>query len=160
MDKALSVNRICERPFEAVIERLRENPGAVLGRATDSAVEVANEVVLYLESKWAWFDLEESVKAQVGEMSTGTAMAQLPLSWTADRHKRLLPSVDGHLSILALSAKHTELTFVGEYAPPFGILGGIEDFLLGRRVLEAAIGKLVDEIVDQLETAISEPVPD
>jgi hypothetical protein len=52
---------------------------------------------------------------------------------------------------MSLSAKHSEISFTALYAPPLGLFGGVEDFLLGRRILEQVIGRFLDEVVAHLE---------
>jgi hypothetical protein len=155
MEKSITVGRTAERPIEGVYELLQENPGAILAAATEAAVEKANDVVVHLEGKWAWFDLDETVEAKVGELERERTHGRIPLSWKADKHKRLLPSLDGHLGIYSLSAQHTEISYTATYAPPLGLLGGVEDFLLGRRILEAVLGQFLDKIVEHVEEKVA-----
>lgn len=154
MEKSITVSRTAERSIDSIVDLMEENPGGVVSGATKAAVSTANEVVVHLEGKWAWFDLDESVDAQVGALERDRSMARIPLSWKADRHKRLLPSLTGHLSIYSLSAKHTEISYTATYTPPLGLFGGVEDFLLGRKVLEAVLGRFLDEIVTHVEDNI------
>ena len=154
MEKSLTVSRTIERPLSSVVATMADDPGEVLANATKAAVSKANEVIVHLEGKWAWFDLDESVQAEVGTLEEDRSMARIPLSWKADKHKRLLPSLQGHLGFYSLSAKHTELSYTATYAPPLGLFGGIEDFLVGRRVLDAVLGRFLEEVVSHLEVEI------
>ncbi len=133
--------------METVADLLEEDPVKLLTAATDAATTAANEVVVHLEGDWRWFDVNESVEAEIGTIERSGSMARLPLSWKADKHKRLLPSLDGHLSLYSLSKQHTEISYTATYAPPLGLFGGVEDFLLGRRILESVLGRLLDDLV-------------
>ncbi|MDH3731128.1 MAG: hypothetical protein OES13_08405 [Acidimicrobiia bacterium] len=154
MEKSITVSRTIERSLTSVVEELADKPGDVLAAATKAAVTKANEVIVHLEGRWAWFDLDESVEAVVGALEQDRSMARVPLSWKADKHKRLLPSLRGHLGLYSLSAKHTEISYTATYAPPLGLFGGIEDFLMGRRILDAVLGRFLEEIVTHLEDRI------
>ncbi|MFT7598926.1 MAG: hypothetical protein ACI8TP_001851 [Acidimicrobiales bacterium] len=151
MEKTITISRMAERPYGAIADLLEANPAAIMAAAAEQAVAAANEVVVHVEGKWAWFDLNEDVRAELGQLDRGAAMARLPISWGADKHKRLLPSLKGNLSVMSLSAKHSEISFTALYAPPLGLFGGVEDFLLGRRILEQVIGRFLDEVVAHLE---------
>lgn len=150
MDRTITVIRTCKVPFETIADQLATDPARVLQPATNAATAVTNDIVLTLDSKWAWFDIHEDVHVQVGELSRGRT-TELPLSWHADEHKRLLPAVDGHLSLYPLSSAYTEITYAGHYTPPSGLFSSIGERLAGRRVIEATIGHMLDEIVAHLE---------
>lgn len=153
MDKVVTVNRMCNVPFLAAVERLETDAAGVLQPATDAAVEATNDIVLNLESRWAWFDVHEAVTAEVGELSRTWSEARMPLSWKADDHRRLLPSVDGHLALYSTSSKHTEVVYSGHYVPPFGLFSSVSEAVAGRRVMEAAVGHVLDQIVSNLEAS-------
>lgn len=151
MEKSITVTRTVEGPFEAISDLLEKDPGGLLSAATEAAAAAANEVIVHLEGKWKWFDLDESVEAEVGTIERTNSMARLPLSWKADSHKRLLPSLNGHLGLYNMSSKHSELSYTATYAPPLGLFGGLEDFLLGRRILESVLGRFLEELVLYIE---------
>lgn len=151
MDRSIFITRTCRRPLAEVVDHLEANAAAVVQSATDAAAGVANDIVVTLDSKWAWFDLHENVQAHVGELTRGVRRTTLPLSWTAAEHKRLLPGVEGQLNLYPLASSYTEVSFSGEYSPPVGLLGSIGERVVRRRVIEAAIGHLLDEVVLRLE---------
>lgn len=156
MEKSITISRTVERPMGDVTDLLEEDPAKLLATATEAATTAANEVVVHLEGEWRWFDVDESVEAEVGTVERSRSMARLPLSWKANKHKRLLPSLDGHLSLYSLSKMHTEISYTATYAPPLGLFGGVEDFLLGRRILESVLGHLLDNLVDHIEERLPE----
>ncbi|MEL7208915.1 MAG: hypothetical protein AAGK32_11920 [Actinomycetota bacterium] len=157
MDRRIFISRTCHRPVEEVAELLRTNAAAVLQSATDAAVIATNDIVLTLDGKWAWFDLHEEVHAEVGELTSTIRRTSLPLSWRASGHKRLLPGVEGHLNLYPMTSRYTEISFSGEHDPPAGVLDSIGDRVVGRRVIEAAIGHLLDDVVSRLEREAPNP---
>lgn len=151
MERTVAVARTCNLPLEVIADQLETNAAAVLQPATAAAVVMTNDIVLTLDSKWAWFDLQEDVHARTGELIRSSTEASLPISWEASAHKRLLPAVDGHLGLYPMSGTYTEISFAGHYMPQPGLFATVGERLMGRRVIEAAIGHLLDEIVAHLE---------
>lgn len=151
MHRAIAVTRTCNVGFETAADLLAIDAVVVLRLATDAAVAETNDIVLNLVSKWAWFDVHEPVRADVGELSRTRYEVLVLLSWVADRRRRLLPAVTGHLSVTAISSRHTEVGFVGDYSPPTGLLPSVDERVLGRRVVDAAIGRFLDKVVAHLE---------
>ncbi len=156
MEKSITITRTVDRPLEVVIGLLESDARSVLSSATETATEAANDVVIHLEGAWRWFDVDETVTAELGELEKTRSSARLPVGWKADKNKRLLPSLDGHLGVYSLSAKHSELSYTATYAPPLGLFGGVEDFVLGRRILEAVLGRFLAEIVHHIEALVPE----
>lgn len=128
MDRAIAVSRTCNLSFAAVACQFSTDPAAVLRLATD-----------------------EAVRAEVGELSRTWADVIVPLSWYVDRHKHLLPAVTGHLRMTGTSPEDTEISFLGDYPPPSGLLPSVGERLLGHRVIDAEIGRLLDQLVAYLE---------
>ena len=157
MAQSITVARTCNVPFETVVDQFQCDAPGLIRMATDAAADKASEIVMTLDSRWAWFDVHEQVRAHVGEFSRGRTDAQLELSWAAEAGKRLLPGVDGRVTLFAMSTAHTEVGFSGNFVPPPGLLGNASGVLLGRRVAEASVGHFLDQMVTHLERSAEQP---
>lgn len=151
MNRSIAVSRLCKVPFEMMLDEFEHDAIGLIRAATESAASVANDIVLSLDSRWAWFDVNERVRATVGDLVRRRTDAQLDLAWTAEAGKRILPGVTGKLHLHAMSSTYNELSFTGQYVPPPGLLGNASGAVLGRRIAEAAVGDLLDQIVAHLE---------
>lgn len=157
MERSIVVTRICKAPYENIVDQVDCDAPGLIRMATEAAASVANEIVLTLDSKWAWFDVHERVRATVGDLTRSHGEARMPLSWIADAGKRVLPGVEGELTLYAMSAAYTEIGFTGHFTPPPGLVGSASGVLLGRRVARASVGHFLDQIVVHLEQADTTP---
>ncbi len=151
MESQISISRTCDLSYEAIAELLKHDPSQALRAPAADAADNAAPAVVHLHTGWSRFDHDEPVRAQIGHYETvRTGHGRVNLSWEADHHKRLLPYVNGHLEVDQVSAAVSELRYVGHYRPPLGILGRLEDTAIGHRVVEDAIGQLLDETITHL----------
>ena len=157
MDRSIVVTRTCKVPYKDIVDQFDCDAPGLIRMATEAAASVANDIVLTLDSKWAWFDVHERVRATVGDLTRSTGEARMPLSWIADAGKRVLPGVDGELTFYAMSTSYSEIGFTGRFTPPHGLVGSASGLLLGRRVAQASVGHFLDQLVDHLEQADNTP---
>lgn len=157
MERSIAITRTCKVPYSSVVDQFDCDSIGLIRMATESAADVATDIVLTLDSRWAWFDVHERVRATVGDLTRTTGEARMNLSWVADAGKRILPGVEGQLTLFAMSTTYTELGFVGHFVPPPGLVGSASGILLGRRVAEASVGHLLDQLVVHLEQSNTAP---
>jgi len=75
------------------------------------------------------------------------------LSW-APRNRRLYPSFDGTLAIMAgEDYESCRLVLEGSYVPPLGVAGEVFDAAVGRRIAEATGRELLRTIASRMEEA-------
>lgn len=151
MSRSITVARTCNAPFKVVVDELHCDAPGLIRIATDGAAVRASDIVMTLDTGWAWFDIHERVRARVGEFSRTSTEAYLDLAWTAEAGKRLLPGIDGRLTLFAMSTAYTEIGFSGRFIPPPGLLGSASGIVLGRRLAEATVGHFLDQLVDHVE---------
>lgn len=84
----------------------------------------------------------------------GEGPGQWELSWRPDSHTRWLPSFVGWLVI----APDDRLWLFGRYRVPFGPVGAVFDWLIGRRMATASVGRFVDGLVAHVEAEARELV--
>lgn len=157
MERSVAITRTCKVPYGNVVDQFDCDSAGLIRMATESAADVATDIVLTLDSRWAWFDVHERVRATVGELTRSKGEARMNLSWVADVGKRILPGVEGQLTLFAMSASYTEIGFIGRFVPPPGLVGSAGGVLLGRRVAEASLGHLLDQLVAHLEQSNAAP---
>ena len=150
MERTISLSRTCHRPYQSIADLLRSDPTVVLRDPAQTAADAAAKHVVQLDTVWAWFDHSENVSARLGELTESQGTSQIPLDWEADKHKRLLPNVEGHLLVSPLASHESEIRYSGHYRPPLGVLGGIQDGVVGHRVVESVLTTLLSDIVDHL----------
>jgi hypothetical protein len=154
VERTISVSRTCNRPYQAVVRLIEADARQMLRGPTESAADATAKAIVELDTVWAWFDRSESVSARVGKFQTGDGVCRGSLTWEADKHKHLLPNVEGALIVGPLASNQCEMRYSGHYVPPLGVLGGIEDALVGHRIVESAIGTLLDNVVVHLHEQI------
>lgn len=152
----LKVIGYVDRPYEAVRNLLRSRAGDVLQRATMAAGERAQGLIARLRVGAAGLEVGVDVRVEANERPTEPAVAGLPeishigLTWRAARAEGLFPSMAGDLSLTPISFADTRIAFEGAYTPPFSRVGQALDALIGHRIAEASVQRLVDDLVAQL----------
>ena len=68
---------------------------------------------------------------------------------------RLFPLMRAELSIYPLTATETQLDFKGFYEPPFGALGNAVNAIVGHRIAEASVERLVTDVAQYLRKNLS-----
>jgi len=63
--------------------------------------------------------------------------------------------MNARLSVYALTARETQLDFLGQYEPPLGLLGGAMDAVVGHRIAEASVHRLVSDVARYLRQAMA-----
>jgi hypothetical protein len=56
----------------------------------------------------------------------------------------------GELRIYPLTSSETQLDFMGRYDPPLGVVGGAMDSLVGHRIAEASVHRLITDVAHYL----------
>ncbi len=153
MGKSIVVTRTCRAPLPSVVDQVHSDAAGLIRMATDAAAGITNDIVVSLDNHWAWFDVHERVRVEVGEMDRGMGEARMDLRWRAETGKRLLPGVEGALTLAALSDRYSEVGFAGRFVPPPGLMGSASGVVIGRRVATAAMGHLLDRLVEHIEQA-------
>ncbi len=77
------------------------------------------------------------------------------MEWEAAERPRLFPLMNAQLSLYPLTARETQLDFLGQYDPPLGLLGGAVDAVIGHRIAEASVHRLVADVARYLRQALT-----
>ncbi|CAN5917222.1 hypothetical protein BH11MYX2_BH11MYX2_40020 [soil metagenome] len=78
------------------------------------------------------------------------ARDHVKVGWEAEKSPALFPSMSAELTLSPLTAGETQLVLEGEYRAPLGVLGRAADAIVGHRLAEAAVHRLLHDIAEQL----------
>ena len=68
---------------------------------------------------------------------------------------RLFPLMNGELSVYPLTSTETQLDFSGIYQPPFGAVGKTVDAVVGHRIAEVSVHRVVSDVAEYLRQALA-----
>ena len=88
---------------------------------------------------------EREVLVTLGEPQRRRALTRIPVSWRVP-DSAAFPIFKGFFEIQPLSSREIQLALLGYYHPPFGAFGAVFDVALGRKIAEATVGHLIDEV--------------
>jgi len=153
--RGLRCSEIANAPYEAVRAILRADAYGLFRRATLSAVERARLVGATLRTEVGPIEVSAEVKIRVPRVTEevsaqGERITRVELSWTAAASSTLFPSMDAVLVAHPLSSGETHLELDGQYFPPLGSVGGAFDVLVGHRIAEACVQRLMRDVANQL----------
>jgi hypothetical protein len=141
-----------------IVGLLERVPTAILQPATEAASARAHEVLSTLYVPLGGFELARDVTISVGDLNRAQEYrAKLPLRWHAAQHHGLFPEMEAELEIAALSADEpiSQISLIGTYVPPVGIVGAVGDSMGAlHRLAEAAVHRLVKDICARLEVEL------
>jgi hypothetical protein len=145
-----------ERPYDRVHALLRREPIELLQRATGSASARARALVTSLKLDMGGIEVGVDVRAQVKGMREEHGIAGLDpvtrvdIGWEAARGRAFFPLMSAQLSAWPITSTETQLELQGEYEPPFGAVGAALDAVLGHRIAEAAVERLLQDLLEQM----------
>ena len=148
-------------PYLRVRDALAADPAGIFRAATRVAAARAQSVAAELRVNVAGVDVAAEIVVTVGDITEEDAgprnspLTRIPLSWEAAAHPRFFPLMTAVLSIYPLTGTETQLDFLGKYDPPFGVVGDAMDALVGRRIAEASVHRLIGDVAEYLRTKIA-----
>jgi hypothetical protein len=146
-------------PYAKVRDAIAADPAALLRAATRAAADRARSVAAELRVTIAGVDVGAEIAVDVGEISEGPGpygapVTRVPVSWTAAHHPGLFPLMNAELRIYALTSTETQLDFLGRYEPPLGVVGDAMNALVGHRIAEASVHRLIGDVAQYLRDAL------
>lgn len=146
--------------YEAVRDALAKDPVAVFRAATKSASSRAETVAVALRVDVAGVEIAKDVVVAVKRVAEEPGKAKKPqrtvieLEWEAAKSPRLFPFMKAELAIYPLTATETQLDLLGQYEPPLGALGKALDSLVGHRIAEACVHRLLEDVAQHLRKTL------
>jgi hypothetical protein len=151
-------------PYQEVRDALTSDANTVFSHATRSASARARSVASELRVNIVGIELGTDVLISVKSSEekprgvSSPAKTVLRLEWEAAKAPRLFPFMRAELSIYALTATETQLDFLGHYDPPLGKLGAVMDAIVGHRIAEASVHRLLQDIAGYLRATLGKAV--
>jgi hypothetical protein len=147
-------------PYEKVRDALKRDAVGIFKRATSSATSRARELVATLRVDVGPLEIGADVDIVVRGIeektsALGDRTTEVELGWTAANASALFPSMEATLSIYALSSEETQIDLHGRYRPPLGVVGNTVDALVGHRVAEASVLRLVQEVAARINAELA-----
>jgi hypothetical protein len=148
------------RPYDEVCEALQSGAVALFRAATKAASARAESVAVDLRVSVAGIEVGREIAITVHEIeerpreATSPPVTRLELEWEAAESPRLFPFMKAELSVYPLTPTETQLAFSGHYEPPFGVLGGAINALVGHRIAEASVHRFLSDVGTHLRTSL------
>jgi hypothetical protein len=92
-------------------------------------------------------EFSREVVVTLGEPERKRFLTRIPLSWKVPEN-HAFPVFRGFFEVQPQSSRHVQLALLGYYHPPYGIFGAAFDALLGRKIAEATVRHLLEEIAE------------
>lgn len=141
-------------PYPVVKDALVADALGVFQRATSSAAARADSVGTQLRVRIGPLavgaDIDVALTSVDEIIAYGGPATRLAVTWKAARRPELFPTMEGTLTVYALSPAETQLDFEGRYRPPLGPVGGLLDAMVGHRLAEASVRRFVEDIAGWL----------
>lgn len=145
-----------ERPYEQVRALLHSEPLELLQRATKSASARTRALAANLRVDLAGVEIGVDVRTHVRGVRDEAGVAGLSpvtcvdLGWEAATAPALFPLMSARLSAWPLTSTETQLELQGDYEPPLGALGSALNAVVGHRIAEASVDRLLQDVLEQI----------
>jgi hypothetical protein len=147
------------QPYEKVCDALRSDAAGVFERATRGAAARASDLAASLRVKLGSLEVGADIAIRVENVTEGqlprgvgdTPVTRIKLAWQAAKTPGLFPSMDAELSVYPLTPTETQLDLQGRYKLPLGALGGAIDAILGHRIAQASVRRLLEDVAGLLK---------
>lgn len=126
---------------------------SIFRASSDAAVRESNRFRDSLKVRIAGIELDREVEIELGEPQTREYGVVIPVRWKAADAAGLFPSIEAVIEVSPLDddLPLTQLSLIGEYKPPLGVVGTIGNAILGHRLAEAAVRSFVTELARRIE---------
>ena len=149
-------------PYARVRDAFKDDPVGILRAATRAAADRTRSLAAELRVTVAGVEIGAEIDVTIGEITEttgpyGAPTTHVPIAWRAAHRPGLFPLMNAELTIYALTATETQLDFLGRYDPPLGIVGDAMNALVGHRLAEASVHRLISGIAHYLRDELTPP---
>lgn len=159
VQRQLYLYEYVDAPFDDIAQVLAERGPALFQEATAEAVARADKVRAELVVDLGAFEVGREVEIEVGAFDPIEVMrVKVHLNWKAAEASGLFPALSADLEVAALAFHPplSQVTIVGHYDPPLGVLGAAGDALFLHRLAEAAMHRFLHDVCERLTAAAEE----
>ncbi len=136
------VDLLCDDAAESGIAR--DADGSFLVSVDTSAAGVA---------------LAKRVRVSTGVAVRAGSRVKIPLRWHADPARQVFPEFEGDIELEPLSRSRAQLTLVGSYTTPLGLLGAAVDATMLRGIVDRTAEGLLQRLAISLRRDVGELEP-
>ena len=106
-------------------------------------------------------EIGREVVVDIGEVKLDHGIAIVPLRWRASDHQGLFPVMDATLEVIALSddLPECQISVIGRYQPPMGLLGSLGDAVAGQKIAQAVVTEFTTQVASRLTELAAAPIP-
>jgi hypothetical protein len=146
---------VVDRDYAEVREVLEQTPARLIDvNAGAGDLEVLSE----LEAHVLGATVAKPVKAEFGEFrDAGRSTCYRDLVWSSPDAPHVYPRMDGELEATALGLRHTQISFIGHYDPPLGVIGDVGDAAGLNRVANDAVRHFIAQVAERLSRIDVQP---
>ena len=146
-----------ERPFEAVARKLVSDTEHIFQTATSTIEQPESEqIIADLHTEVGGVKVHREIKITIlskTEYQNDNVPVSIDLKWNSVEVAYLFPTMKGSLTARRIG-NQTQLDFLGDYEPPFGVLGQTIDTMMGASVAEDCVEQFVSDVIDRLHELI------
>jgi len=143
-----------ERSFDEVRALiLADTLGFLNGNAGD-AYRDGERFFLRLEPSTDHPTFGKKVQVELADPYESEDSLMVPMHWWAPGATKLFPHLDAVLEFAPLGSMWTQITLMGSYDPPFGVIGRRADAMVLHRVAEASIRSFVTRVARRLQAPV------
>lgn len=95
-------------------------------------------------------ELTKAVRVTTGVAAVHGTRLVIPVTWRADSARHAFPTFSGSIELTPLDHSSVQLTIVGAYRVPAGVVGLLADSTVLRGVAERTTERIMDSLVDAL----------
>lgn len=155
MQRVIEHTAFAHRSFDDVCRILERHVDDVFSTATAAASQRSATLIDAADQQVPGFDSAESLQIRLTPLVRDKNHASIEFSWDANPTKRLLANVDARLDIRPLvkhgPAASTEIVLRAHYEPSAAGRRTPEVALFGRRVVKAALHRLLASIIESMD---------
>jgi hypothetical protein len=154
--KSVSCYGYVERPYEQVRALLHLEPVDLLQRATNSASARTRALIANLRVEVGGIEIGVDIRAHVKRVRDEegvagmTPVTRAEIGWEAARTPAFFPLMSAQLSAWPITSTETQLELEGDYEPPLGVIGTAINAVVGHRVAEACVDRLLHDVLEQI----------
>lgn len=160
--KTIRVYDYVNHSYETVRKKLGDGALDVFRNATKVAALRAKTVASELHVNVAGIEIGTDISISIKSIEdhpkklNSPATTVIKLEWESAKMPNLFPFMKAELSVYPLTATETQLNLLGNYEPPFGVLGSMIDSVVGNRIAEASVHQFITDVAVYLRAELND----
>ena len=155
MERQLYFYEYVNRRASDIVAIVENRALEVFQSATNTALDKTEQFRSRLHVDFAGFEVGREVEIELGKPQDKGYAVVIPITWHAKDQAGLFPAMTAELEVAALDnmLPLSQISVIGRYRPPVGLLGAVGDAMLMHRVAEASVRNFVSDLAARLNKA-------